>query len=102
MFDSTGAFLSASEDSTGTLEQIEKKIARVTMLPIENGEVDCLRLKSGLESGCHFSYIASKSIIHSFYHFNLISGFSFLNSYIDMPYISLANFVSCEKIIQTI
>ncbi|RRT84705.1 hypothetical protein B296_00011257 [Ensete ventricosum] len=64
MFDSTGAFLSASEDSSGTLEQIEKKIARVTMLPVENGEVDCLRLKSGLKSRCYFSYIASNPDVY--------------------------------------
>lgn len=35
---SSGAFLSASEDSTGTLEFIENKIARATMLPRSHGE----------------------------------------------------------------
>jgi len=36
---SSGTFLSASEDSTGTLSYIEQKIARVTMLPRDQGEV---------------------------------------------------------------
>lgn len=37
-FHSSGAFLSASEDSTGSLEFVEKKIARATMLPRSHGE----------------------------------------------------------------
>ncbi|CAD5179314.1 probable prolyl 4-hydroxylase 9 [Musa acuminata AAA Group] len=52
---SSGAFLSASEDSTGTLEQIEKKIARVTMLPIENGEAfNVLRYETGQRYASHY------------------------------------------------
>lgn len=35
---SSGAFLGASEDSTGVLEFVEKKIARATMLPRSHGE----------------------------------------------------------------
>lgn len=31
--------MSASEDLTGTLSYVEKKIARATMIPRENGEV---------------------------------------------------------------
>ena len=36
---SSGVFLSASEDSSGTLDVIEKKIAKATMLPRIHGEV---------------------------------------------------------------
>lgn len=36
---SSGTFISASEDSTGTLDQIEQKIAKVTAIPREQGEV---------------------------------------------------------------
>lgn len=32
-------FISASEDKTGTLDVIEEKIARATMLPRSHGEV---------------------------------------------------------------
>lgn len=36
---SSGTFISASEDKTGILELIEHKIARATMLPQTHGEV---------------------------------------------------------------
>ncbi|KAG6406642.1 hypothetical protein SASPL_134248 [Salvia splendens] len=39
---SSGAFLSASEDSTGTLEFVEEKIARATILPRSHGEAGYL------------------------------------------------------------
>ena len=42
LFHSSGAFLSASEDSTGTLEFVEEKIARATMLPRNHGEAGYL------------------------------------------------------------
>lgn len=38
---SSGTFISASEDKTGVLEFIEKKIARATMVPRSHGEVCC-------------------------------------------------------------
>lgn len=36
---SSGVFISASEDKTGILDVIEEKIARATMLPRTHGEV---------------------------------------------------------------
>lgn len=36
---SSGMFISASEDKTGTLALIEEKIAKVTMIPKNHGEV---------------------------------------------------------------
>lgn len=39
MPNSSGTFLSANEDPTETLAEIEKKIARATMLPRNHGEV---------------------------------------------------------------
>lgn len=45
-------FLSASQDKSGTLDVIEEKISRATMLPRTHGEVlfsnflDCLELQS--------------------------------------------------------
>lgn len=36
---SFGTFLSASDDKSGTLDEIEEKIARATMLPRSHGEV---------------------------------------------------------------
>jgi len=39
MPNSSGTFLSANEDPTRTLAEIEKKIARATMLPRNHGEV---------------------------------------------------------------
>ncbi|WJX82301.1 putative prolyl 4-hydroxylase 9 [Trifolium repens] len=35
---SSGVFISASEDKTGTLDVIEEKIARATMIPRSHGE----------------------------------------------------------------
>ncbi|WOK94417.1 putative prolyl 4-hydroxylase 9 [Canna indica] len=52
---STGTFLSASDDSTGTLELIEKKIARVTKIPRENGEAfNILRYELGQRYASHY------------------------------------------------
>ena len=39
MPNSSGTFLSANEDPTGTLAEVEKKIARATMIPRNHGEV---------------------------------------------------------------
>lgn len=39
---SSGTFISASEDKTGVLDFIEQKIARATMLPKSHGEVPFL------------------------------------------------------------
>jgi hypothetical protein len=39
MPNSSGTFLGANEDSTRTLAEIEKKIARATVLPRNHGEV---------------------------------------------------------------
>lgn len=36
---SSGTFVSASEESTGALDFVEKKIARATMIPRTHGEV---------------------------------------------------------------
>lgn len=36
---SSGTFVSGSEDETGTLDFIEKKIAKATMIPLSHGEV---------------------------------------------------------------
>lgn len=36
---SSGAFLSANQDSSGTLEWIERKMAKVTAVPRNHGEV---------------------------------------------------------------
>lgn len=36
---SSGTFISASEDRTGILEFIERKIAKATMIPRSHGEV---------------------------------------------------------------
>ena len=36
---SSGMFVSSSEDKTGILDQIEKKIERATMIPRRHGEV---------------------------------------------------------------
>ncbi|KAL1370893.1 hypothetical protein AAHE18_01G092200 [Arachis hypogaea] len=46
---SSGVFISASEDKTGTLEVIEEKIARATMIPRSHGEGD---FKLSGESPC--------------------------------------------------
>lgn len=38
---SSGMFMSASEDNTGILDQIDTKIAKATMIPKTHGEVVC-------------------------------------------------------------
>ncbi|KAI4295737.1 hypothetical protein L6164_035752 [Bauhinia variegata] len=45
---SSGTFISASEDKTGILDSVERKIARVTMLPKNHGEAfNILRYELG-------------------------------------------------------
>lgn len=39
LLNSSGVFVSASEDKSGTLDVIEEKIARATMIPRTHGEV---------------------------------------------------------------
>ncbi|XP_042427862.1 probable prolyl 4-hydroxylase 9 [Zingiber officinale] len=52
---SSGTFLSASEDSSGVLHQIEEKIARATMIPREHGEsFNVLRYEIGQKYACHY------------------------------------------------
>ncbi|XAR57733.1 Procollagen-proline dioxygenase [Bertholletia excelsa] len=52
---SSGMFISASEDQTGTLELIEKKIARVTMIPRSYGEAfNVLRYEIGQRYNSHY------------------------------------------------
>ncbi|XP_056161155.1 probable prolyl 4-hydroxylase 9 isoform X2 [Syzygium oleosum] len=52
---SSGMFISASEDKTGTLDIIEEKIARVTMLPREHGEAfNVLRYEIGQKYNSHY------------------------------------------------
>ncbi|KAL3621093.1 putative prolyl 4-hydroxylase 9 [Castilleja foliolosa] len=45
---SSGAFISASEDKTGVLESIERKIARATMLPRSHGELSISEIYSNI------------------------------------------------------
>lgn len=52
---SSGTFISASEDKTGTLDLIESKIARVTMLPRTHGEAfNILRYEIGQKYDAHY------------------------------------------------
>ncbi|GMY11871.1 probable prolyl 4-hydroxylase 9 [Fagus crenata] len=52
---SSGVFLSASEDSSGTLDVIEKKIAKATMLPRIHGEAfNILRYEIGQLYHSHY------------------------------------------------
>ncbi|PIN15275.1 Prolyl 4-hydroxylase alpha subunit [Handroanthus impetiginosus] len=52
---SSGAFISASEDSTGALDFIERKIARATMLPRSHGEAfNVLRYDVGQRYVSHY------------------------------------------------
>ncbi|KAL7156924.1 hypothetical protein ABFS83_02G041500 [Erythranthe nasuta] len=52
---SSGAFVSAWEDNTGTLEFIERKIARATMLPRSHGEAfNVLRYEIGQRYVSHY------------------------------------------------
>ncbi|PKI71367.1 hypothetical protein CRG98_008226 [Punica granatum] len=52
---SSGTFISASEDQTGTLDYIERKIARVTMIPRTHGEAfNILRYKVGQKYDSHY------------------------------------------------
>ncbi|OWM79173.1 hypothetical protein CDL15_Pgr003344 [Punica granatum] len=51
----SGTFISASEDQTGTLDYIERKIARVTMIPRTHGEAfNILRYKVGQKYDSHY------------------------------------------------
>ncbi|EEF34884.1 probable prolyl 4-hydroxylase 9 [Ricinus communis] len=52
---SSGTFLSASEDGTGTLDFIEHKIARATMIPRSHGEAfNILRYEIGQKYDSHY------------------------------------------------
>ncbi|KAK3221379.1 hypothetical protein Dsin_008404 [Dipteronia sinensis] len=52
---SSGMFISASEDDTGTLDIIEEKIARATMLPRINGEAfNVLHYEVGQRYNSHY------------------------------------------------
>ncbi|KAK8568221.1 hypothetical protein V6N12_006777 [Hibiscus sabdariffa] len=52
---SSGTFLSASDDETGTLDLIEKKIAKVTSIPQNNGEAfNVLRYEIGQKYDSHY------------------------------------------------
>ncbi|PON74778.1 Isopenicillin N synthase [Parasponia andersonii] len=52
---SSGTFISASEDKTGTLGAIEQKIARATMLPRSHGEAfNILQYKLGQKYDSHY------------------------------------------------
>nr|GMD49728.1 probable prolyl 4-hydroxylase 9 [Ipomoea batatas]GMD55228.1 probable prolyl 4-hydroxylase 9 [Ipomoea batatas]GMD56780.1 probable prolyl 4-hydroxylase 9 [Ipomoea batatas] len=52
---SSGMFISASEDKTGTLDVIEEKIAKVTMIPRSNGEAfNVLRYEIGQSYHSHY------------------------------------------------
>ncbi|KAJ4716174.1 putative Prolyl 4-hydroxylase alpha subunit [Melia azedarach] len=52
---SSGTFISASEDKTGTLDFIEEKIARATMIPKTHGEeFNVLRYEIGQKYDSHY------------------------------------------------
>ncbi|KAJ0733058.1 putative procollagen-proline 4-dioxygenase [Helianthus annuus] len=52
---SSGMFISASEDKTGVLDQIEKKIERATMIPRSHGEAfNVLRYEIGQRYNSHY------------------------------------------------
>ncbi|XP_039139411.1 probable prolyl 4-hydroxylase 9 [Dioscorea cayenensis subsp. rotundata] len=52
---SSGTFISSSEDSTGTLGDIENKIARATMIPRDHGEAfNVLRYEIGQRYASHY------------------------------------------------
>ncbi|RDX63482.1 putative prolyl 4-hydroxylase 9 [Mucuna pruriens] len=52
---SSGVFVSASEDKTGTLDVIEEKIARATMIPRTHGEAfNILRYEVGQRYNSHY------------------------------------------------
>lgn len=52
---SSGTFLSAAMDNSGTLDWIENRIAAATQLPVENGEAfNVLRYKDGQHYDSHY------------------------------------------------
>ncbi|CAH8274418.1 unnamed protein product [Arabidopsis lyrata] len=52
---SSGTFISASEDSTGALDFVERKIARATMIPRSHGEsFNILRYELGQKYDSHY------------------------------------------------
>ncbi|KAJ7564828.1 hypothetical protein O6H91_02G035500 [Diphasiastrum complanatum] len=54
---SSGTFLSASQDKTGTLAWVEEKMARATMVPRTHGEAfNVLRYELGQKYNCHYDY----------------------------------------------
>lgn len=51
---SSGTFLTGSEEPTGALEWVQQKMARVTGLPVENGEAfNVLRYRNGQQYQAH-------------------------------------------------
>ncbi|KAJ7967550.1 Prolyl 4-hydroxylase alpha-like protein [Quillaja saponaria] len=57
---SFGTFLTSSEDKTGTLELIERKIARATMIPKNHGEAfNILRYEEGQKYDSHYDALSS-------------------------------------------
>ncbi|KAL6347084.1 hypothetical protein AAG906_012335 [Vitis piasezkii] len=56
---SSGTFISASEDKTGILDFIERKIAKATMIPRNHGEVfNILRYEIGQRYNSHYDAIS--------------------------------------------
>lgn len=58
---SSGTFLRADEDKTRSLEEVEEKMARATMIPRNNGEVCVILLALKTDAFCtetHCSRIA--------------------------------------------
>lgn len=52
---SSGTFVSANEDKSGTLDFIEEKIAKATMIPRSHGEAfNVLRYEIGQKYNCHY------------------------------------------------
>lgn len=52
---SSGTFLRADEDTTRSLEQVEEKMAKATMIPRENGEAfNVLKYNVGQKYDCHY------------------------------------------------
>ena len=54
---SSGTFVAAWEDSTGVLDSVEEKIARVTMMPRNHGEVISDLAISLLVIQCAFYFV---------------------------------------------
>ncbi|KAK2385036.1 putative prolyl 4-hydroxylase [Trifolium repens] len=80
---SSGVFISASEDKTGTLDAIEEKIARATMIPRSHGEevveYSILNLMSWEAQGLENLYMSFKVMMKSGCD-EFCCGFPLLNS----------------------